>query len=67
MVFRDDVVDLEGEAVAFLRHLTVLAPIAGPPPYQFLQRADFRVVVRLGNIGYNILLPGRRYVTVQKD
>jgi hypothetical protein len=39
MVFRDDVIDLEWDPIVRLRHLTVFTAIAGPPPYQFLQRA----------------------------
>ena len=46
MIFRDDVVDLKGEPVAFLWNPAVFAAIAGPLPYQFLQRAFHACSVR---------------------
>src|SRR5271166_5930126 len=42
MIFRDDMIDLEGQAVAFLRNLAVFAAMTGSLPYQFLQRAFHR-------------------------
>jgi hypothetical protein len=46
MSFRDDVIDFEGEPVAFLWNLTVFGAIAGPLPYQFLERAFHAYSIR---------------------
>jgi len=40
VLFGDDVVDLEGEAVVFLGDLAVFAPVIGPSP-QFFQEGAF--------------------------
>jgi len=42
MTFRDDMIDLEGKPVTFLRNPAVFAAMAGPLPDQFLQKAFHR-------------------------
>ncbi len=42
VTFRDDVIDLEGKPIAFLRNPAVFAAMAGPLPDQFLQKAFHR-------------------------
>jgi hypothetical protein len=37
VVFRDDVIDFEGDTVARLGHLAVFATVAGATPYEFQQ------------------------------
>jgi hypothetical protein len=39
MTFCKDMIDLEGQPVAILRHLAVFTAMTCPLPYQFLQRA----------------------------